>query len=76
MINRKGFFYLETVVRHVPVPFFAVRQDGTLSLVNNPARKLTGLSALHRLDQLAELEFPAANVPIVEAVICRLNSLI
>jgi two-component system nitrogen regulation sensor histidine kinase NtrY len=53
--------YLETVVKHVPVPFFAARQDGALSLVNNPARRLMGLSSLQRLDQLAEIstEFPA-----------------
>jgi len=48
--------YLETVVRHVPVPFIAARADGSLSLVNNPARRLTGLSALHSLDQLAEMD--------------------
>jgi signal transduction histidine kinase len=38
------------------VPFIAVRADGTLSLVNNPARRLTGLPALRRFDQLAELD--------------------
>ena len=48
--------YLETVVRHVPVPFIAVRSDGSLSLVNNPARRLTGMPALHHIDQLAELD--------------------
>ena len=48
--------YLETVVRHVPVPFIAVKSDGSLSLVNNPARRLTGLPALHHIDQLAELD--------------------
>jgi len=48
--------YLETVVRHIPVPFIAARADGSLSLVNNPARRLTGLPALHHLDQLAELD--------------------
>ena len=48
--------YLETVVKHVPVPFIAARNDGTLSLVNNPARRLTGLPALHHFDQLAELD--------------------
>ena len=48
--------YLDTVVRHIPVPFIAVRADGSVSLVNNPARRLTGLPALHRLDQLAELD--------------------
>ena len=48
--------YLETVVKHVPVAFIAARTDGALSLVNNPARRLTGLPALRHLDQLAELD--------------------
>jgi len=48
--------YLETVVRHVPVPFIAVKSDGSLSLVNNPARRLTGLPTLQHIDQLAELD--------------------
>ncbi len=48
--------YLETVVKHVPVAFIAARTDGALSLVNNPARRLTGLPTLHRFDQLAELD--------------------
>ena len=48
--------YLETVVKHVPVPFIAAKSDGTLSLVNNPARRLTGLSALRHFGQLAELD--------------------
>ena len=48
--------YLETVVKHVPVPFIAARADGTLSLVNAPARRLTGLPALGHFDQLAELD--------------------
>ena len=48
--------YLETVVKHVPVPFIAARTDGALSLVNNPARRLTGLPALRHFDQLAELD--------------------
>lgn len=48
--------YLETVVRHVPVPFFAARADGSLTLVNNPARRLTGIATLRHLDDLAELD--------------------
>ncbi len=48
--------YLETVVRHVPVPFFAAKADGSLSLVNNPARRLTGMPNLGHLDELAELD--------------------
>ena len=54
--------YLDTVVRHVPVPFIAARADGTLSLVNNPARRLTGLPGLARVADLAEIDeaLPAA----------------
>lgn len=48
--------YLATVVRHVPIPFFAECQDGSLSLVNNPARRLTGLPALRNLQQLSALD--------------------
>lgn len=48
--------YLETVVKHVPVPFIAARADGSLSLVNNPARRLTGMPALSHLDELAALD--------------------
>lgn len=44
--------YLETVVRHVPVPFIAERADGQLSLVNHPAKRLTGIPALRTLDDL------------------------
>lgn len=47
--------YLEAVVRHIPVPLLAVRSDGSLRLVNNPARRLTGLANLHHLDELADL---------------------
>lgn len=48
--------YLETVVRHIPVPFLAARADGSLALVNNPARRLTGIATLHHLDQLSDLD--------------------
>ncbi|MGI9262814.1 MAG: sensor histidine kinase [Woeseiaceae bacterium] len=48
--------YLEMVVKHVPVPFIAARADGSLTLVNNPARRLTGMPALAHLGQLSELD--------------------
>jgi two-component system nitrogen regulation sensor histidine kinase NtrY len=48
--------YLETVVQHVPVPFIAARSDGSLSLVNNPARRLTGLPALRHINDLGHLD--------------------
>ena len=47
--------YLEVVVRHVPVPLIAARVDGSLRLVNNPARRLIGTGALRHLDELAIL---------------------
>jgi nitrogen fixation/metabolism regulation signal transduction histidine kinase len=54
--------YLDTVIRHIPVPFFAARSDGSLSLVNNPARRLTGMPTLKNLHDLANLDqqLPAA----------------
>ena len=48
--------YLETVVRHVPVPFIAARSDGSLSLVNNPARRLTGIPGISHIGQLADVD--------------------
>lgn len=48
--------YLELVVRHVPVPLLAARADGTLKLVNAPARRLTGLPALTHIRELAALD--------------------
>jgi two-component system, NtrC family, nitrogen regulation sensor histidine kinase NtrY len=47
--------YLELVVRHIPVPLLAVRGDGSLRLVNNPARRLTGLVTFRHLDDLTAL---------------------
>ena len=54
--------YLDTVIRHVPVAFFAARSDGSLSLVNNPARRLTGMPTLHNISDLATIDetLPAA----------------
>ena len=48
--------YLETVVRHIPVPFVAARHDGSLAFANHPARRLTGLPGLNHIDQLGELD--------------------
>jgi len=48
--------YLETVVRHVPMPLMASRADGSLRLVNNPLKRLTGLNSLSRLDDFAALD--------------------
>ena len=48
--------YLETVVRHVPIPLMAVRADGGLRLFNNPLRRLTGLGSLNSIDDFAALD--------------------
>lgn len=48
--------YLETVVRHVPVPLLAVRADGSLRLANNPLRRLTGMPDLRHVDDLGRLD--------------------
>jgi nitrogen fixation/metabolism regulation signal transduction histidine kinase len=48
--------YLDTVIRHVPVPFIATRTDGSVSLMNHPARRLTGLPAMKNLQELEALE--------------------
>ena len=45
--------YLEVVVKHVPVPLIAARADGSLRLINNPARRLTGMPSLVHIDVLA-----------------------
>ena len=48
--------YLETVVKHVPVPFIAARPDGSLTLVNKPARRLTAMPTLDHIDQLGQVD--------------------
>ena len=48
--------YLDTVIRHVPVPFIAARSDGSLSLINNPARRLTGMPTLRNMRDLAAID--------------------
>ena len=48
--------YLETVVRHVPVPLMAAGADGALTLSNNPLRRMTGLTGLRHIDDLGALD--------------------
>lgn len=48
--------YLETVVRHVPIPLMACRSDGSLRLVNAPLKRLTGLAAMRSIDDFAALD--------------------
>ncbi len=54
--------YLDTVVRHVPVPLIAVRADGQLSIVNHPARRLVGLNQWTRLEQLDTVSDKLASI--------------
>ena len=48
--------YLETVVRHVPIPLMAVRSDGSLRLTNNPLKRLTGLNTMTSIDDFGRLD--------------------
>lgn len=48
--------YLETVVRHVPVPLMAARADGSLRLANNPLKRMTGLPNLREIADFAALD--------------------
>lgn len=48
--------YLDTVIRHVPVPLIASSHDGRLTLVNNPARRLIGRSTLTNISDLTQLD--------------------
>jgi nitrogen fixation/metabolism regulation signal transduction histidine kinase len=68
--------YLEVVVRHIPVPLIAVRADGSLRLVNNPARRLTGLASLRHLDELGVLgqDVPARLAAIGAGEQCLLQA--
>ena len=44
--------YMRVLVQHIPVAVVAVRDDGSISLFNNAARRLFGLSDIRELDQL------------------------
>ena len=48
--------YLETIVRHVPVPLMAVRGDGSMRLVNSPLKRMTGLATIRKLEDFAGLD--------------------
>ncbi|MEE9255244.1 MAG: hypothetical protein V3U43_09935, partial [Pseudomonadales bacterium] len=44
--------YLDSVVKHIPVPLLGVRHDGTITLINHPLRRLVGEANLRTLEQL------------------------
>jgi len=48
--------YLRVLVQHVPVAVVAVREDGSISLFNNAARRLFGLSDIQELEQLRSFD--------------------
>ena len=60
--------FLRTLVQHVPVALLAIRGDGQLTLFNNAARRLLGISAPRRLEscQLLGKQFVEA-VQAIEA---------
>lgn len=47
--------YLNTVVRHVPVPLVAVRADDSARLVNGAMKRMTGLGSLRSLEDFSAL---------------------
>jgi two-component system nitrogen regulation sensor histidine kinase NtrY len=45
---------LRAIINHIPVPLMTVKEDGTLSLLNNAARRLFGTSQLTKVDDLKQ----------------------
>lgn len=48
--------YMRVLIQHIPVAVVALRDDGSVSLFNNAARRLFGLSDIHQLDQLRSFD--------------------
>jgi nitrogen fixation/metabolism regulation signal transduction histidine kinase len=48
--------YMRVLVQHIPVAVIAVREDGSISLFNNAARRLFGLSDMRELEQLESFD--------------------
>jgi len=48
--------YMRVLVQHIPVAVIAIRDDGTVSLFNNAARRLFGLSDIRNLEQLRSFD--------------------
>jgi len=48
--------YMRVLVQHIPVAVIAVRDDGSVSLFNNAARRLFGLSDMRELEQLQSFD--------------------
>ena len=48
--------YMRVLVQHIPVAVVAMLDDGSISLFNNAARRLFGLSDIRELDQLASFD--------------------
>ncbi len=53
-------FYLDTLVKQVPIPLVSIRGDGSIALLNKPFKQLVGMSGLKSIDQLrtAHADFP------------------
>ena len=45
---------LRAIMNHIPVPLMTVKEDGTLSLLNNAARRLFGTSQLTKVTDLKQ----------------------
>lgn len=46
--------HLKAVIEHVPVPLISIQQDGMITLWNNSARRLFGVSRILRIDDLSQ----------------------
>ncbi len=46
--------YLQVLVQHIPIAVMAVREDGSVSLFNNAARRLLGFASLSHTDGLRD----------------------
>lgn len=49
------FRYLQTVIHHIGIGLMVYRENGEVVMVNNAAKKLFGLPAVHQLSQLEAL---------------------
>jgi len=48
--------YMRVLVQHIPVAVVALQDDGSISLYNNAARRLFGLSDIRELEQLRSFD--------------------
>jgi nitrogen fixation/metabolism regulation signal transduction histidine kinase len=52
--QEEKFRHVKTVVEHLPVPLISIKQDGSVKLWNNAARRLFGASRILKASDLAQ----------------------